>query len=726
MVINEKNYLEYGVITDGSKPLNFARKELCDFVNRCCGFVLPEYDGQAHFISLGVNEKSAALIAEYDLQSLNEDGYYLVQKDGNLYIFGESEKGTLFGVYELLERCLGVRFLNSDCEYAPKNDKLELLETEIKKVPYTPQRMYLSRSMYYEALPSLRYKFTGDYAIELTEEGFKNKWYKGIPTSHNSNLYVPYDKFKDSNPEFFNTFKYGNFRVFDAAVELCYTNGVTEDGDLDENVEKSVVSVTVDSLMRYIEEEPHAKFFMFGRVDNAAARCHCKKCEKARNEYGDSGIMMVFMNAVIKEARKRYAAQGKTFDKKMITFAYSATVNPPVKDGKPISPKVVPDKDLYIRYAPIGADYTFALNDPRQKEEVREQIAGWTMLTKNLMIWDYNLNYNEYFWFFPSMYYIKQNLQLYYDMGMTYIMMQGANNVPQIWHDEMKAYVASRLFWDMSLNVEDLVREYVTIYYGLGAENVLELIKRMEAHYQGLIANGFHTDLGGGYKEFFEAEHYPLDLLQGCERLIDEAIVTVQNSALSEADKKIYVKRLQCVLMTPVRMIVRNEQSYFGGENIAYEDKFFALADAIGVKRTGEVVPIYLDFVSSTENRYKLITGQNPTEEELAAAKYVQDYIFEQTGYLMPIAKDDAVFPAYWERAVMIGKNAMTKEFYKSGLDLSGYTYFIDTKGWCLFVDSDYDIMQAAKVFVSDFLRKGDEEKSLEIISKKRVGLKGE
>lgn len=726
MVINENNYLQYGVITDGTKPLNFARKELCEFVKRCCGFELPAYDGQSHFISLGVNEKSKDLIAQYDINGLNEDGFYIVPKDGNLFIFGENEKGTLFGVYEVLERYLGVRFLNSDCEYAPKNDALEIADEEIKRVPYTPQRMYLSRTMYYESLPALRYKFTGDYAIELTEEGFKNKWFKGIPTSHNSNLYVPYDKFKDSDPEFFNTFKYGNFRVFDAAVELCYTNGVTEDGDLDESKKRSVVTATVDSLMQYIEAEPHAKFFMFGRVDNAAARCHCKKCEKARNEYGDSGIMMVFMNAVIKEARKRCAAMGKTFDKKMITFAYSATVNPPVKDGKPISPKVVPDKDLFIRYAPIEADYTYALNDPRQKEEVRTQIAGWTLLTKNLMIWDYNLNYNEYFWFFPSMYYIKQNLQLYYDMGMTYIMMQGANNVPQIWHDEMKGYVASRLFWDMSLNVQDLIKEYVTIYYGIGAQAVLELIQRMETHYAKLIEDGFHADLGGGFKEFFEAKYYPLELLQGCEKLIDDALITVQNSALTDEEKKVYTKRLQAVLMTPVRMIVRNELAYFGGENIHYEDKFFMLADAIGVKRTGEVVPIYLDFVSSEEKRYKLITGQEPTEAELAAAKYIQDFIYEKTGYTMPIEKDNAVFPAYWERAVMIGKNAMTKEFYKSGLDLSGYSYFIDAKGWCLFVDSDYDIMKAAEVFVKEFLRKGDEENSLEIISKKRVGLLGE
>ncbi|MBR2375214.1 MAG: DUF4838 domain-containing protein [Clostridia bacterium] len=724
MIINAKNYANYGIITDGSKPLAFAQKELSEFVKRCCGFELGSYNAQPQYISLGVNEKSSALIAQYDLESLNEDGFYLVQKDGNLYIFGATDKGVLFGVYELLERCLGVRFLNSDCEYTPKNEALEFSETELKRVPYTKQRLYLACSMFYKPLPSLRYKFTGDYAIELEEEGFKNKWYKGIPTSHNSNYYVPYEEYNETNPEFFNTYKYGNFRIFDAAVELCYTNGVTEDGEFDESKERSVVSVTVDSLMKYMEDEPHAEFFMFGRVDNAAARCHCAKCEKARSEYGDSGIMMVFMNTVIQQARKRCAEQGKTFDKKLVTFAYSATVNPPVKDGKPISPKVVPDKDVYVRYAPIDADYTYALNDPRQKETTLKQIEGWSLLTKNLMVWDYNVNYNDYFWFFPSLSYIKQNLQLYYDMGMTYIMMQGANNVPAIWQDDLKCYVASRLFWDMSLEVEDLVKEYVNIYYGLGAENVLEFLRRMENHYAEKIAGGFHTTLGSE-KEFFDAANYPLELLQGCEKLLDEALEKVQNSELSDAEKQVYTKRLKAVLLTPLRMIVRNEHAYFGGENLAYEEKFYKTADAVGVKRTGEVVPIYIDFVSSTEDRYKLITGQNPTEKELAAAKYIQDYVYEKTGRLVPIKKDDAVFPAYWERGIMVGKNTMTNEFYKGGLDLSGYSYFVDIKGWCVFIDSEYDIMKSAEVFVQEFLRKGDEENSLEIISKKRVGLLG-
>lgn len=721
MFINGNNCKAYGVITDGSKALDFAKSELKTFVKKCCGFEFDDYKEQPQYISLGVNEKSRALIDEYNLGDLNEDGFYIVPKDDNVYIFGQNEKGVLFGVYEFLETYLGVRFICRDCEYTPKAEGIEIAENPIKRVPISGQRTYLCSSSYEDRLTNLRYKYTADYCPELEEEGFRSKWYKGIPSSHNSNLYVPYEKYKDTHPEFFSVYRYENFRLFDA-VELCYTNGLTEDGEYDENVDCSVLSVTVDSLMKYIEDDPKATYFMFGRVDNSNARCHCPKCEKARNEYGDSGIMMVFMNNVLKEARNRFAAQGKTFDKKLVTFAYSATVNPPVKDGKPISPKVIPDPDLHIRYAPLdAADYTYAFDDPRQKECIRTQLEGWSTLTKNIMLWDYNCCFFDYFWYFANLSYLKRNLQLCEKIGMSYIMKQGAYNIGTVWQDEMKSYVCSKLFWDTDLDVDELVKEYVTIYFGLGAENVLAFIRNMEEFFAAKVAKGFHLHLGE-VKAFFEPSEYPLARLQEMETLLDAAIEKVERSDLPVEEKKIYIKRLQSVLITPVRMILRNAEYYFGGENLAYEEKFYRLADAIGVKRQGEVVPIFIDFVSENQSKYKLITGQNPTEDELRAAEYIQSYVLEKTGFKVPIEKDNAIYPAYWERGIMVGKTAMTKEFYKEGLDISGYAYFADVKGWCVFLDSDSDLMAVAKVFVAEYLRAGETENSLEIVVKKRIG----
>ena len=720
MIIDKGNFLQYGIVTDGTPALEFAKKELQKFVEKSCGFRLADYDGQPHYISLGVNALSSETVLSCDLSDLNGDGFYILPKAGNVYIFGQSEKSVIFGVYEFLERFLGVRFLNRDCEYAPCRAQLEIPEKAVKRVPISAQRVYLSNGANDDALYNLRYKFSSDFSVEYEEIGLKSKWYKRIPTGHNSNFFVPYERYKDTHPEFFSVYRYEDFRLFEA-VELCYTNGLTEDGQYDDSVEPSVVSVATASFLQFMEEEPSAEYFMFGRIDNADARCHCEKCEKARKKYGDSGIMIAFMNAIAKKLRQKFAENGKPFDKKLVTFAYLTTVEPPVKEGKPICETVVPDPALYIRYAPIGADFTYAFDDERQLETVRAQIAGWSALTKNLMIWDYNVNFSEYFWYFPNLYYLQRNMRLFKKLGLHYVMKQGANNVGQIWLDELRSYVCSKLFWDVDLDVDELVREYISLYFGLGAEAVMQYVNEMEGLYKTLIDGGFRVKIGGE-SALFDPELYPLSMLQRQEKQIESGIAAVENSSLADAEKAVFVKRLKTVLMTPLRMIVRNAGKYFGGENLDYEEKYRRVADSIGVKNSGEVVPIYIDFVSGGKTAYKIITGKNPTAEEKRAAEYLQGYVAQQTGVTVPIETDAAIYPAYWERGIMVGKNAMTKEFYKSGLDISDLSYFIDVKGWCIFVDSDYDIFGAAQAFVKECVRKGDGEKSLEIVSCKRIG----
>ena len=92
MTIDKNNFLEYGILTDGTPSAEFAKAELQDFIEKCCGFRLGDYDGQPHYISLGENEHSRDIIAEYDLSALNEEGFYLLSKDGNVYIFGGAKK----------------------------------------------------------------------------------------------------------------------------------------------------------------------------------------------------------------------------------------------------------------------------------------------------------------------------------------------------------------------------------------------------------------------------------------------------------------------------------------------------------------------------------------------------------------------------------------------------------------------------------------------------------
>ena len=722
MIIDKNNYLEYGIVTDGTPSAEFAKEELQSFVEKACGFRLNDYDGQAHYISLAENEYSRDIVAEYDLSSLNGEGFYILTKDENVYIFGAAKKSVIFGVYELLERYLGVRFLAVDCCHTPARDCLEIPEKEVKCAPISPQRIYLSYPAAENRAMSLRYKFSADFTPDCSDLGIENKWYTKIPTSHNSNCYVPYEKYKDSHPEFFNVHCYNLFRTL-TVIELCYSNGLTDDGEWDESVETSVLSVATDSMQRFMEEDPSVEYFMFGRADNEDCRCRCPRCQKAREKYGDAGIMIVFMNAIAKKLRQRFAEKGKVFDKKLITFAYCSTVEPPVKDGKPICKQVIPDESLYIRYAPILADYAYGLEDERQTEETRRQIAGWSVLTKNIMIWDYNVNYHEYFWYFPNLSYLKENMKTYQRMNAHYIMKQGANNVHPIWHDDLHAYVSSKLFWDVDADVDALVKEYVSLYFGPGADKVQGYIDEMEAFYEGLKKNGFSLEVSGhiAKQPYFSAELYPLEMLQRQEQMLEEGLLAIQNADLPSAEKDAYIKRIKSVLITPLRMIAKNAESYFGGVNIDYEQKYWRTADAIGVKMSAEAIPIYMELANNGATTYKIITGQNPTEDEKRAVALLQKYVQEKTGALLPVHTENAVYPGHFEHAIMVGKNLITNEFYKQGIDFSNCSYYVEAQGWCVFVDSTCDVERAMWMFIDFCVRQGETERSLEIMSCKRA-----
>lgn len=723
MRIDKKNFSQYGILTDGTPSAEFAKEELQKFIEQACGFHLDDYNGQAHYISLGNHAYSREIIADYDLSDLNQEGFYILPKDGNIYIFGCAPKSVIFGAYEFLESYLGVRFLSVDYTHVPTQDGIEIPDEKVKRAPISPQRLYLSYAAAENRLMSLRYRFSADFTPDCSDLGIKNKWYTKIPTSHNSGYYVPYEKYKDAHPEFFNAHCYNVFRTL-TVVELCYSNGLTEGGEWDESAEPSVLSVATDSMLRFMEEDPSVEYFMFGRADNEDCRCRCPRCQKAREKYGDAGIMIVFMNAIAKKLRQKFAEKGEKFDKKLITFAYLSTVEPPVKDGKPICKQVIPDESLYIRYAPILANYAYGLEDEKQQEEMRKQIEGWMSLTKNIMIWDYNVNYNDYFWYFPNLSYIKDNMKTYQRMGAHYIMKQGANNVIPIWHDELCAYLSSKLFWDTDADVDGLVKEYVALSFGPGAKQVQAYIDEMEALYADLRKGDFNVKVSGhvSSQPYFSADLYPLEMLQRQEKLLEEGICAVENSSLSEEEKDGYIKRIKSVLMTPLRMIVRNAQTYFGGVNVDYEQKYWRTADAVGLKMSGEAVPMYMELAANGGTTYKIITGQNQTEEEKKAVALLQNYVMEKTGALLPVHTENAVYPGHFEHAIMIGKNLITNEFYKDGLDLSNCSYYIEAQGWCVFIDSDCDVVGAVQAFIDLCVRQGDNERSLEIISCKRVG----
>ncbi len=707
MIISKKNCGEYGIFFDEkAEAYVYASTILKDYVQKSTGFTLKIGEETKYSIVIGACERSQKIMAEYDLSSLSNDGFYIAFKNGNIYIFGNNEASCVYGVYEFLERFLGVRFLNVDCDYVPKRAEIQIKEKDVKCIPLFPERTFYCPAGFYDDYKEFAHKlrFSGDFLHYDKRFGTVKRWFNDVPASpHNSVYYVPKEKYGETHPEF-----YCKSSFYE---ELCYSNGITDEGDLDCSMQESVALAVADSMESYVEKSATEKYFMFGKPDDRNALCHCKRCEKNRAKYGgESGLIIVFLNAVIKEVERRLIKKNVQSDFRIVTFAYQSTVNPPVdENNKPICAQVIPNNRLHIRYAPISAGYTYSCLDKRQKTDVSKQLMGWAALTHNLMLWDYMSNFGEHCWYMYNLHYLKENLRLYADNHFSYIFNQGAYNVRREWQAEMKAYIASKLYWNLDLSVEELRTEYVTLYYGPAKNTVFEFLNKMDAFFKEKVEGGFHLSLGN--EESFIGHHnYPLGFLIELCDLFKNRLLDLEDSALTEEEKETYIFRLEMVMLTPLRMLLANKHDYVDFDYTDLEKEFYRIMKKANIEKLGETMPLYIEIGKDGSSDYKILTGKTPTKEETESVQYLQNYFKTKYGLDVPIVEDEweNLWPSAASRGICIGENSIVHEFFKEGLDLTDTKRWLQSFGRCLFILSGTDILSATKYFAENIVKYED------------------
>jgi hypothetical protein len=712
IILDKDNAVCYGLKYDESDAgLRYAAKHLNTYLDKCAKLSLEKYINQKCFISIGYNDLSKNVIKENPISKNHYDGYRILFRENNVYIFGGHIRSTIYGVYAFIEKFLGVRWFHKNAEYVPEKSAIEIKQEDIFEYSYFPQRelTYLPFTTDWEL--SMHFRYVSPNVKENSDVGQVNLWYNKIPTTHNTHYYVPFEKVKE-HPEYFRKAQqekevvdiFTSCGLGSSSLDLCYSNGITDDGEFDEGLEFSAAREVANKLLEFILEDRSKKFFMFGLQDNRSIKCFCPKCIEKRNKYGtEAGVVIIFLNAVIKKVEQMLVEKGVEPDFNVVVFAYHNTVEPPVKNNKPIDELVIPHEKLHVRYAPIDANYTYSLFDERQKENVKRQLEGWSTLTKNLMMWDYNTNYMECSWFFPILPNIAKNIKGYAEIGASYLFNEGSDTGNSNWQQELYSYVISKLYWNYNLDVWSTAFEYVDGYYGIAASKVKQFIKVMQSHCEDQISKGMEISILNAYGDIFNPEHYPFDFLVEQVNLLESAIEDVKNSSLSKNNKKELIIRLKRVLVTPLRMINKNSEYYFGKEENPYFEKYDQIVNSVKIENVGSG-PMALEITDNYSSDYKIVIGQNPTKEEISAAEYFQERIEKMSGVSLPIVDDTKVAPAYPTKAICIGNNRMFKEFFKGQVEISKYKYYISTLGCCLFIHSIYDLHEAVdNAFVGMF-----------------------
>lgn len=568
----------------------YAAEKLTEYVRRTAGIALcicSELQ-QGAFFSLGktnaISEKEYNLL----LQDVQGDGFYIHAKRGCVYVAARTCRGIIYGVYEYIERFLGVRFLTADCEYVPRVCSVPVPEKDVLSNPAFFMRTYLVGDTFQKTadLDHLIRTRVDDLFTPVPEKyGGKEKVY-GRGVNHNFHLYVPFEKYGNTHPEFYR-FLYINGETV-PTIDL--TNGIADDGSLDESMPVSVAKIVVEELIKTADEHPDAEVLTFTQEDGPYYFDSPRNRRFAR-KYKRSGILIRFCNAVLRRVNAFLRENRGGRQIRLMTFAYAYAKEPPVRKVRggyaPVDETVVADENLVIQFALFSNGFYDYFSD-KQDASLRSCINGWRVIASRFWFWAYDINFNRYLAYYDSFANIGANVRGFRDLGIEYLCMQGSHDSLGNWQCNMRAYVYRKLMWDPSLAAEELLDEFIRLYYGPGAFAVSEMMRIFHENFLKQKTEVVCKTFGSHAK----AECNPLEMLETAIDVLEKGEKKVSSADLSAEEKDKYLFRLSQVKATPLMLLADHFREYLphGDEDarVAACERFYIAAQCGGVDMTGE------------------------------------------------------------------------------------------------------------------------------------------
>lgn len=440
---------------DASAPIILAAKELQDFTCQMTGVELPIVsDAEAlppQAILVGPSRHSAAIPGVADaMAALGSDGFLLRRSGPHLLIIGD-ERGTLYGVYELLERA-GCRWYASWHSNIPSLDQWALPDDlNVVERPAFRMREPFWYDMF-NTFQALRNKCNGNAMRLGPEHGDRFRIGAGM-FCHTFNRLVPPEEFFASHPEYYS--EINGKRLRDHS-QLCLSN-------------PDVLRIATERTLAHIRKDPGAAMFSVSQNDWRNP-CACANCLALHELYGnEAGILLWFVNQVAEAVEKEFP------DVLIETLAYQYTREPP----KNIRPR----RNVMHRLCTIECDFARPIDqsDDPQNQKFISDIKGWSAITEKLFIWDYVTNFRHYLGPHPNFKALQGNIQFFRDNHVIGIMEQGAYQGYHAEFAELRGWLLAKLLWNPDLNMAALLDDFFSGYYGPAAPLVRQYFDALQA-----------------------------------------------------------------------------------------------------------------------------------------------------------------------------------------------------------------------------------------------------
>lgn len=433
---------DYSIVVspDASASERTAAAELQYYVNQVGNVELPvvgsPQPGGRH-VYVGYDEALGRLIhAERPADDDESFTYRTVGHD--LFIYGGSQRGTMYGVFSFLEQRLGVRWYTSDFTRIPKLSKFKLGQLSHTEHPTIGYRF----DYYYQAVRDRAWMahnlLNTTHSVSDGKYGrFSSYW-----GSHTFGKLIPASDYFASHPEYFGVYKGKRSEN----TQLCLSNN-------------EMCNELIRNLKKVISEKPGYWCYDVSQNDNSFP-CECAECAELVRRYGgQSGAILWFVNKVAAEI-------GKAFPDVLIgTLAYRYTRQAPTSEIRPAA-------NVVIRLCDIECCMAHPLNECEQNKAFWADLTAWKLKTGNICIWDYTTGFQHYLLPFPNFGVLAANFQFFSQNNAVGILELGSYDAPWSEFSELKQWMIAKLLWNPKQDTDSLASLFISDYYGAAARYV--------------------------------------------------------------------------------------------------------------------------------------------------------------------------------------------------------------------------------------------------------------
>jgi hypothetical protein len=510
------------VPSTASPQLRASAEFLQTYVAKSTGATLPIETEAGGKLSIHLGETDLVKSKNLEKKDLGKDGFVLKRLDEQSFaVVGGSDWGTEFGVYEFLERYLGVRWLASTELFTevPAHQTVPLPQADETVTP-----TFLSRELFPIVVPGkpddtrrnsapLWYNLYDDW-------GRVNKLMARVEFHHNLEFLFPPSKFGKTHPEFYPIL---NGQRFVPPDDLNY--------QWQPNFSAPNISrVAADEIISYFDKNPEKDSYSLGINDSyrfdespeSKARRSGKKNSIGLEDISDDYYQ--WTNEVMEFVHEKYP------EKRLGLLAYLQVLEPPTRVK--VNPSIVP----FITYENTRWE------NPEYREKMQKVTLAWGEAAPNLGWYDYV--WGSFFLiprFFPH---AEQNALKW---GAAHqVKYYYAEAVPS-WGEGPNLWILTKLLWNPNQDVDALLDDWYTAAVGPAAAPKLRAYYEIWEKFweKDILPSRWYSavNLWHDYTNSMYANDVPVAYLSQSDKLLDEAVAladTPTRKARAEALRSIW------------------------------------------------------------------------------------------------------------------------------------------------------------------------------------------